>query len=366
MKKKIVFITRESSDMPAVRVRCHGFGRILQTAGFDTMVFSYADTLGAKSGKQEHFMKVRDKLGYNIKALRMLLKEDAIFVIQRFHYHSFAPLLAGFIKRNKIVFDLDDWEARENTRDYLGVIPNSKAIGGMRFTCSHSCLCLGASKFLTDFMSLYNKNVMYVPTGVDIEKFIPNNAQSKRDKIIISWLGTMHRLHNVSNIAFLMDCFMEINKRFDNICLEITGDGVYADQVRTLIAGCNNNNIIFKSWLQPDDIPSYMSGIDIGVMPLIQDTKFNQAKSPTRLFEYMAMEKPVVVSNMGEAARIIKDNHNGLLADSKSNFKNALARLIENRILRKALGANARKTVEQEYSLQVLGEQLVGAINDIC
>ncbi|MFH2136956.1 MAG: glycosyltransferase [Candidatus Omnitrophota bacterium] len=364
--KKIIFITRESADMPAVRIRCYGFAGYLQKAGFLAEIFSYADDLGAKTGKEEHFLRVRDKVRLNIMAFtRLVREEEAIIFLQRFNYHSFAPLLIKFLKKTPLIFDLDDWEAREKTKYYLGDIPNSKAELGMRIVAKHSRLCIGASKFLVDFLSGYNENVSYIPTGVDTGVFVPQGNGLPKNKIILSWLGTMHRLDNVENIKFLVKCFEQVSQSRDNVRLEITGDGLYKEQVRKIVELSNNKHIVLNSWIKPGNIPQYMQKVDIGVMPLIQNTKFNKAKSPTRLFEYMAMGKPVVVSNIGECSNIIKNNHNGIVTDSKDDFITGMKRLIENRILCKTIGSNARKTVEKEYSWEILGKRLVEAINKI-
>lgn len=93
-------------------------------------------------------------------------------------------------------------------------------------------------------------------------------------------------------------------------------------------------------------------------MPLIQNTKFNRAKSPTKLFEYMAMAKPTVSSEIGEAGRIIQNGVNGFLAKTKEGFIEGMERLIINPDLRKDMGDKARKTVEERYSLDVLTKQL--------
>ena len=119
---KAIFVTREDNSMPAVRIRCHDFANYLKKSGVDSEVFSYAEELGAKSGKEEKNMNWLKKCAYNFKAYRRLSSENTIFVLQRFNYHSFAPLFLKLFKNNKLVFDLDDWEAREDIDYFLEMI----------------------------------------------------------------------------------------------------------------------------------------------------------------------------------------------------------------------------------------------------
>ena len=93
-------------------------------------------------------------------------------------------------------------------------------------------------------------------------------------------------------------------------------------------------------------------------MPVARDTKFNRAKSPTKLFEYMSMSKPVVASRVGETALIINDGYNGFLAGSKEQFIDKMQELIEKEGLRRQLGERAREAVVEEYSQEILGSRL--------
>jgi len=363
---KVIFITREGSQMPAVRIRCHGFAESLRKAGMETEIFSYPEELGAKSGAAEHTMRNVDKIMYNMKAFKRLFAKEAVLFLQRCHYHSFAPFFLRIFKNRKLIFDLDDWEARENITYFFNTIPRSKAEIAMRCIAAKSDFCTAASKFLLDFLLPFNKNVAYVPTGVDTDIFKPEEStEAEREKIVLSWMGTIYRRDNVENIQFLIDYFRSLSNRYGNVRLEILGEGIYARQVYDMVRQCKDADIEFKTWIDPVEVPAYLRTIDIGVMPLIQQTRFNKAKSPTRLFEYMAMEKPVVASPIGESVSIIRDGENGFLASTRQEFVSKLTSIIEDRKLARTLGKNARKTVLKNYSLKVASERLMQVMNSL-
>jgi len=356
---KVIFITREDSSMPAVRVRCRDFSRRLQRAGINTEVFSYADIFGAKSGRDERKMGAGEKIRYNFQAYQRLSLEKNILFLQRFNYHSFAPFFLRIFKNYKLVFDLDDWEARENIKYYFNKIPSSKAEIMMRIIANKSHLCIGASKFLVEFLEKYNKNVIYLPTAVNTDFFKPEDEKKKRDNLVVSWIGTIHRRDNVENIRFLIDCFQGLPSFNKPLTLEIAGDGIYIEEIKELVEKSANPQIFLKNWISPEDMPDYLNNVDIGIMPLIQKTKFNMAKSPTKIFEYMAMSKPVIASNIGEAASIINDGENGFLANNKDDFINRLKILIEDKNLRQRMGENARKRVKKYYCLNNVSQTLL-------
>lgn len=357
---KIVFITREGYHLPGARIRCYSFARELAEYGMHTEVLSFSDTLGARDGERESRMGLREKIRFNWAAFKSLIKDkESIFYIQRFNYHSFAPYSAHLLNGNKIILDLDDWEMRENPKYYLGIYPSSKAHYLTGEIAKRSIFCVAASRFLQRFLLQFNKKVCYLPTGVDVEVFKPASKVLNKDRILFSWIGTFHKKEYIENINFALDCFTALRKKYSHIYFDIVGEGIYKNDLIRILAEYSDPNIQFKGWISPEEVPDYLATIDAGLFPAVRDTKFNRAKSPTKLFEYMAMAKPTVSTAIGEAAHIIEDNKNGFLAKTEHDFINKMQRLIKNQDLRQRIGQAARKCVDKEYSLKVIGEQLL-------
>jgi len=363
---KIIFISREGYNLPGARIRCYNFARELAKYGIDTEVLSFSDTLGAKDGEKESQMGVRDKMRFNSLAFKRIAKDrEAILYIQRFNYHSLAPYLAHIFNKNRIILDLDDWEMRENPKYYFGFYPSSKAHFLTGQIAKRSIACIAASRFLEDFLLQFNKKVYYIPSAVDTELFKPSLNGLNEDKIIFSWIGTFHKKEYIENIGFALDCFAVLRERYSHIYFEIMGDGIYRDDLEKMISRYNNRNVSLKGWTDPNAIPQYLTNIHVGLLPVAKDKKFNRAKSPTKLFEYMAMEKPTVSSAIGEAAEIVRDGENGFLASKEAEFIEKMQRLIEDAPLRKQMGEKARQTIEKSYSLEVLGRQLYEILRKI-
>lgn len=360
---KIIFITREGYRLPGARIRCYNLAKDLSVHGVRTEVLSFSDNLRARDGEEESLMGMSEKLIYNWRAFRRLVKDkEAIFYIQRFNYHSFAPYLVSLIRGNRIILDLDDWEMRDNPRYYFGFYPSSKAHYLTKEIAKRSIFCIAASRFLEEFLLQFNKKVYYIPSGVDTELFSPSSNGLEEKEIIFSWIGTLHKREYIENINFALDCFQKLKEEYPNIYFEIVGGGIYRKELTEHIAKRANAHIRFKGWLAPEGIPEYLNSIHIGLFPVVSNNKFNWAKSPTKLFEYMAMAKPSVSSNIGEATHIIKDGENGFLAKTKEEFTEKMRRLIQDSGLRKSMGQNARHTVNNNYSLKILGRQLYEAL----
>jgi glycosyltransferase involved in cell wall biosynthesis len=76
--------------------------------------------------------------------------------------------------------------------------------------------------------------------------------------------------------------------------------------------------------------------------------------SPTKLFEYMAMAKAIVASELGQIGDVITHRKNGYLVEP-GNIEMLVAALIEiadQPALRQQLGEQARLTAEKNYTWQ--------------
>lgn len=361
---KVIFVTREGYNLPGARIRGYGFARELAKKGLETEVLSYADTLGAKDGVHEGSMGLAEKIRHNIAAYKRLAGEkDAVIILQRVNYHSFGPLLNRIIKKNRLVLDMDDWEIREDPKYLFGFYPTSKAEYLTRRIAGMAEFCIAGSRYLTDYLRRFNKKTYYIPSCVDTEKFCPNGVEKDKESIKFCWIGTLHRRDDVENVKFAIDCFRELKLDSPDLSLDIIGDGIYRVEIEQYILNNNpSRKVNFIGWIHPDRVPEYLDRIDVGLFPLIQDTKFNLSKSPTKLFEYMAMGKPTVSCRRGEAVYVIEDGKEGFLAENRDIFIDKMKALAEDKGLRKEIGEKAREKIIRDYSLKIAADNLFNAI----
>ena len=101
-----------------------------------------------------------------------------------------------------------------------------------------------------------------------------------------------------------------------------------------------------------------------GIMPL-PDDEITRGKCGLKALQYMATGRAVVASPVGVNTEIIRDGENGMLASSTDEFVAALMELAHNAGLRHQLGANARKTIEQRYSAEVVAAKFADVIRSV-
>jgi Glycosyl transferases group 1 len=105
----------------------------------------------------------------------------------------------------------------------------------------------------------------------------------------------------------------------------------------------------FQKWSLAEE-HAVFGGFDIGIMPL-PDSDYTRAKAGFKLLQYMASGLPVIASPVGVNRALVDDSGGGLLADTPSDWENALRVLAGDRELRARLGASGRAFVERYADL---------------
>jgi glycosyltransferase involved in cell wall biosynthesis len=133
-----------------------------------------------------------------------------------------------------------------------------------------------------------------------------------------------------------------LSAKFPFLTFRLVGAGklVFPNSIRYKV-------IPWKLETEIEDICAF----DIGIMPLPDDI-YSLGKCGFKLLQYMALGIPGVSSPVGVNNKLIKDGVNGFLAHNDEEWEEKLSLLICDQALRKHIGAAARMTVENEYSLE--------------
>jgi glycosyltransferase involved in cell wall biosynthesis len=101
--------------------------------------------------------------------------------------------------------------------------------------------------------------------------------------------------------------------------------------------------------------------VDIVVIPLLADN-FNACKSAIRFLEAAAVERPCVISMVGDFLNVASHGKTAYLAETESDWVGHLADLIESEERRKRIGVAARQTVFAEQTSTAIAEMLDPAL----
>lgn len=198
---------------------------------------------------------------------------------------------------------------------------------------------IAGNQFLAAYAKSFNSRVTVIPTVVDTQIFTPATFPNLTGTpVCIGWTGSFSTL---KHFQLLLPVLQSLKERHgNNITIRVISD---------------INSMPRESWI--DRVPwnaesevTDLQQIDIGVMPLPND-EWSKGKCGFKAIQYMSLAIPCVVSPVGVNNEIVKHNSNGFFAGNDDEWMEYLSMLITSVELRKQLGMQARKTIEQDYSL---------------
>lgn len=223
--------------------------------------------------------------------------------------------------------------------------------------------------------SKYHRHAVYVPIFIDtnvfqrdvLEREKTRNGLAINDKeILIGYAGSFSP---VMGVPFLLEAFKNLVKRYENIKLIVIGGRNVpgSDNVPLLIDELSLKENVTLIPPQPHEcIPKYLSACDIVCSPAI-NCEVNRAANPIKVYEYMSMSLPTVVSAVGEVSNVIENGVNGFLVkpgDIK-DLERTLEWIILNPDRSKEIGENGRKKVMEKYSYDALRYTIKQSISEI-
>jgi glycosyltransferase involved in cell wall biosynthesis len=211
------------------------------------------------------------------------------------------------------------------------------------------------------------------PNGVDTDRFTRGCGGDRiratlgvADKIVVGFVGTFGPWHGAPVLA---EAATQISESARCHFLFI-GDGEQRSQVEGIIDSAGRNvSATFAGRIPHADVPAYLDACDIFATPNVPAGDGSEFfGSPTKLFEYMSMARPVIGSRLGQIAEVIEDGANGLLVEpgSVDSLAQAIEKLAADKELRGRLGAAARETVIERYTWRHNAERVFEEMRPHC
>lgn len=206
------------------------------------------------------------------------------------------------------------------------------------------------------------QKVLVIPNGVDVEFFNPDAYQPKRlfPGVTIGFVGT---LTNWQALDLLLQAMSEVKNQGIDLSLVVVGDGLMLEDWKSLTQNLGlADRVRFVGRLSQLQVPEAISGIDVGYSGQIESPEVGKMyHSPLKIYEYMAMAKPVMASAFEDAQRTLKEGETGFLfpAGDLEGIKQALVRVYEARERLSQMGEQARREVVTQHSWQARVQDMV-------
>ena len=155
-----------------------------------------------------------------------------------------------------------------------------------------------------------------------------------------------------------------VRKRLPHVKLVIVGSGRHEADFKQVVAQLGlQDSVQFLGWLDYTKAIEVIKECDIGLVPHHATESWNTT-IPNKLFDYMSMGKPVIVSNAKPTKRIVQEEKCGKVFEEQNaeDLSRAILEL-ENEFVRKEMGRNGREAVATKYNWAVDEERLLKALD---
>lgn len=214
----------------------------------------------------------------------------------------------------------------------------------------------------------YNKNVHLIHISLDssVYKKFTKGYSSSQEPLTIGWIGTAH--NHMLNLEILASVFKKllpiISVPFTFVLIGAFKNPKVYDLFQR-IPSLDVRFIDALDYADPASAPKEIQKFDIGVVPQIDETEWNKAKTSMKILEYMACGVATIASASGELPYIIEDDVNGCLAATEEEWVEKLALLLIDHALRERLGRAGQKTVQERYSFDAIVSRIAQVIHSL-
>ena len=212
--------------------------------------------------------------------------------------------------------------------------------------------------------------ISIVENGVetDLFRFDPAAAEVRKQlqlkgRFLICYIGTMGNAHGLETLIAAAE---ELQTASPSAMFLLIGEGAEKERIVQLAAAHGLDNIQFFGQQPRERIPAYVSAADLCLV-MLKKTELFKTVIPTKLLEYMACERPVIVAVDGQARQIVEEAGAGVFVepeDSKALVK-AILGLAEDSEQRRQMGVSGRQYIINKHSREKTARDYIAVLEEL-
>ena len=342
---------------PGQRFRIEQWEPYLNIDGITTDYFSFTDEnlRGVIYQEGKVASKIAELTKATFRRINHVLKAskyDAVFL-----YRAASMIGPAFLEKfmrmrgYPIIFDFDDAIFMTDVSKANQRFAWAKFSGKTAEICRLSTSITVGNSYLAEYARQYNDNVYVVPTSIDTNRYQPTAKSERQDeRTVIGWTGSSTSQYHLEAFEPVL---AELLKNRSDVEIRVVSNREPSFETIPYV---------WRAWSAETEVDE-ISQIDIGIMPT-PDDEWSRGKCALKALQYMSLGIPAICTDMGANRDVVKHGENGFLAKTTEQWLNCFDTLIDDRILRSKLGAAARQTVVEHYSMERCGRMFAEVIRE--
>jgi len=212
--------------------------------------------------------------------------------------------------------------------------------------------------------------VLFVENWVDAEEILPGHKKNEFsekhgliDKFVVSFAGTLGFSQDVEVILRAA----QLLKQQKDIIFVIVGDGTRLEEAKRMVHEHKLENVLLLPPVTKEKYPLVLQSSDVSLVTLMKDVKTPVV--PSKILSIMSAGIPVLgAMNLdGDAPDLVRRAKAGYVvaAGDYESLAQKIIYLYQNQEVRRELGVNGRKYIEENLSVKKAAERLECIFNEL-
>lgn len=209
--------------------------------------------------------------------------------------------------------------------------------------------------YLVKHWQVPRDKISVVENGVDSGLFGPNCGDASipkelglEGKFVVSYIGTIGLAHGLET---LVEAASQLQSAAPEIVFLLVGEGAEKQRLKCLLRERRLDNVHLLGQQPRERIPAYICASD-ACLVLLKKSELFQTVLPTKMLEFMACARPVILGVDGEARKILQTAGAGLYVEPENpaELAKAVLHLAGDPSLRESLGRSGRRYIQQNFT----------------
>jgi glycosyltransferase involved in cell wall biosynthesis len=333
--------------------------------------------LRTASYNENNYKRILNMLSYLFRMLTVAHNFSKPEVIIGSSVHPFAVIVAWLLSKKykaKFIFEVRDlWP---QTPIDMGIIKPNGIIAKLMYAwekfmykrADNIIVLLPNAKKYIESKGISSEKIVWIPNGVNLEQF-NNSKQLDPDSNLVKLLRKNENKFKViytgahgpaNGLNVVIEAASILQKNHNKVQFFLIGNGVEKNKLQRNAKKYNLKNIHFFSSIPKEQIPDLLRYADLLLHCFAPIDVFKYGISPNKIFDYLASEKPVIMS-VKTSNNIVQEAKAGIVVEP-GNAEALAEGIVKIQEMspegRKKLGANGRAYVEKYHSSKILAEKL--------
>lgn len=211
------------------------------------------------------------------------------------------------------------------------------------------------------------KPYLLVPMTVDFSRF-NNLPTGQKQSNYIAYCGTLN--NKKDGVDILIEAFYLLSRDYPDLMLYLIGESASDEEYRLYVEKLKEyrltTRVVFTGLISSDAIPELLCGASMLVLPRPISLQA-EGGFPTKLGEYLATGKPVVVTRVGEIPEYLSDEVNVFMAEpgNINSLSHKMRQVLQNYKHAQEIGQKGKLVAFEHFNYETQTKKIINFIKSL-